>query len=281
MIDVMPRVRKHPAPGSADPTVSVHPGVSARAAAPDTLRFGETLGWMGQTVWWWVPNLWHAVTNHERDETRSRRMTAWRARRGAERTADPVAAPGRGGEPGELGELLRRSGRGDQVAFGQLYDELAPLVHGVVQRVVRDPAQSDEVTQEVFVELWRLAARYDETKGSVRSWAVTVAHRRAIDRVRSEQKARERAAREVANVTPDHDDVTDRVESEIQVDLDRVRVRRALGNLTALQREAVELAYFGGHTYREVAVLLGVAEGTVKSRIRDGMIRLRDELEAR
>ena len=174
-----------------------------------------------------------------------------------------------------LGDLLRRAGRGDQASFGRLYDELAPLVHGVVRRVVRDPAQSEEVTQEVFVELWRLAARYDDAKGSVRSWAVTVAHRRAIDRVRSEQKARDRVEREVSNVVLDHDDVTERVEA----DLDRARVRRALEHLTPLQREAVELAYVGGHTYREVAVLLGVAEGTVKSRIRDGMIRLRDELE--
>ena len=194
----------------------------------------------------------------------------------AARTWRARLAPSTAIEPGdELADLLRRSGRGDQAAFGRLYDELAPLVHGVVRKVVRDPSQSDEVTQEVFVELWRLAARYDDAKGSVRSWAVTVAHRRAIDRVRSEQKARDRVAREVSNVVVDHDDVTERVES----DLDRVRVRRALDTLTGLQREAVELAWFGGHTYREVAVLLGVAEGTVKSRIRDGMIRLRDELE--
>lgn len=173
-----------------------------------------------------------------------------------------------------LAALLRRAGRGDQQAFAALYDELAPLVHGVVLRTVRDPAQSDEVTQEVFVELWRLAARFDESKGSVRGWATTVAHRRAIDRVRSEQAARDRVAREISNVEVPHDDVVERVESTI----DRARVRRALDRLTDLQREAVELAWFGGHTYKEVAVLLGVAEGTVKTRIRDGMIRLRDEL---
>lgn len=172
------------------------------------------------------------------------------------------------------GELLRRAGRGDQAAFAQLYDELAPLVFGVVVKVVRDPAQSEEVAQEVFVELWRLAARYDESRGSVRSWAATVAHRRAIDRVRSEQAARERATRDAANGLREHDDVV----ATVETNLDRARVLRALGQLSPLQREAVELAYFGGHTYREVAVLLGVAEGTVKTRIRDGMIRLRDEL---
>ena len=173
-----------------------------------------------------------------------------------------------------LAQLLRRAGRGDQAAFADLYDALSPLVHGVVLKVVRDPAQSEEVAQEVFVELWRLAARFDETRGSVTSWVATVAHRRAIDRVRSEQSSRDRVARQVSNIARDYDDVSEEVESKF----DRVRVRRALERLTGVQREAVELAYFGGHTYREVAVLLEVAEGTVKTRIRDGMIRLRDEL---
>jgi RNA polymerase sigma-70 factor (ECF subfamily) len=172
------------------------------------------------------------------------------------------------------GVLLRRAGRGDQAAFADLFDELSPMVHGVVLKVVRDPSQAEEVAQEVFVELWRLAARFDGTKGSARSWAATLAHRRAIDRVRSEQSSRDREAREVARAPLDHDVVVAEVESS----LDQARVRRALARLSAIQREAVELAYFGGHTYKEVAVVLGVAEGTVKSRIRDGMIRLRDEL---
>jgi RNA polymerase sigma-70 factor, ECF subfamily len=175
-----------------------------------------------------------------------------------------------------LAVLLRRAGRGDQVAFGELYDALAPLVRGVVMRVVRDPSQSDEVTQEVFVELWRLAARYDESKGSVRSWAVTMAHRRAIDRVRSEQASRVRTVNDAAMAVAAHDAVV----SEVETTFEQARVRRALEQLSPLQRESVELAYFAGHTYREVAVLLGVAEGTVKTRIRDGMIRLRDELGA-
>lgn len=180
------------------------------------------------------------------------------------------------GDP--LADLLRRSGRGDTRAFAALYDELAGLVHGVVVKVVRDPSQSEEVTQEVFVELWRLAARFDDRRGTVRGWAATVAHRRAIDRVRSEQSARDRVQREVVNVMIDHDEVADEVMSDLGGELDRARVRRALERLTPLQREAIELAYYSGHTYREVASLLGVAEGTVKTRIRDGMIRLRDEL---
>ena len=155
-------------------------------------------------------------------------------------------------------------------------DHLAPLVHGIVLKVVRDPSQSEEVTQEVFVELWRLAARYEPSKGTVRTWAATIAHRRAVDRVRSEQATRNRQDREANKRVVEVDTVAESVE----VCLDQARVRRALSKLTPTQRQAVELAYFGGHTYREVAVLLNVAEGTVKSRIRDGMIRLRDELGA-
>jgi RNA polymerase sigma-70 factor (ECF subfamily) len=185
---------------------------------------------------------------------------------------------GRHAEPVQIddavGALLVRAGRGDQGAFAELFDQLSPMVHGVVRKVVRDPAISDEVTQEVFVELWRLAARFDGTKGSARSWASTLAHRRAIDRVRSEQSSRNRQDRDAAQTATPHDSVA----SEVEASLDQARVRRALAQLSELQREAVELAYFGGHTYREVAVLLGVAEGTVKSRIRDGLIRLRDEL---
>lgn len=176
--------------------------------------------------------------------------------------ADPLAA------------LLNRAGRGDQTAFAELYDQLAPLLHGVILRVLRDPAQSEEVTQEAFVELWRLAPRYEVSRGSVRSWATTVAHRRAIDRVRSEQASRGRTELETQKRAPAAQDVAD----EVVASMDATRVRRALDRLTGIQRQALELAYFGGHSYREVATLLNVAEGTIKTRIRDGMIRLRDEL---
>jgi len=174
-----------------------------------------------------------------------------------------------------IGELLRRAGRGDQSAFAELYDALSPLVYGVVLKVVRDPSQAEEVAQEVFVELWRLAARFDGTKGNAKTWAATLAHRRAIDRVRSEQASRVRQDRDASQTISDERDA---VAAEVESTFDQARVRHALLQLSELQRTAVELAYFAGHTYREVAVLLGVAEGTVKSRIRDGMIRLRDEL---
>ena len=173
-----------------------------------------------------------------------------------------------------LGTLLSLAGRGDQSAFAELYDQLAPLLYGVVLKVVRDPSQSEEVTQEAFIELWRLAPRYDASRGSVRSWAGTLAHRRAIDRVRSEQASRDRTEREARKRPIQSSDVAEQVVANI----DGTRVRKALERLTEIQRQAVELAYFGGHSYREVALLLDVAEGTIKTRIRDGMIRLRDEL---
>jgi RNA polymerase sigma-70 factor, ECF subfamily len=179
-----------------------------------------------------------------------------------------------------LATLIVRAGRGDQAAFAALYDAIAPLVHGIVLKVVRDPSQSEEVVQEVFVELWRLAPRYDATRGTVASWTATVAHRRAVDRVRSEQSARNRVERESLKVVRDHDSTADPVVERDHVEFERRRVRKALDRLTDMQRQAVELAYFGGHTYREVAVLLHEPEGTIKTRIRDGMIRLRDELGA-
>ena len=177
-------------------------------------------------------------------------------------------------------QLIQRVGRGDQAAFADLYDATAALVHGIVFKVVRDPSQTEEVVQEVFVELWRVAPRFDPSRGTVTSWVATIAHRRAVDRVRSEQSARNRVEREAAKSERARDVVLDEVVEGDQVDFERRRVRRALDRLTAMQRQAIELAYFGGYTYREVAVLLDVPEGTIKTRIRDGMIRLRDELGA-
>jgi RNA polymerase sigma-70 factor (ECF subfamily) len=166
---------------------------------------------------------------------------------------------------------MARIATGDEPAFAELYDQLAHAVYGVVLRVVRDPAQSEEVSQEVFVELWRHAARYDAARGDVRSWAVTIARRRAVDRVRSEQSLRDRQLRHAAAAAGLPDDPPDVVLDS----LDRVRARQALAELSDAQRQALELAFFGGLTHVEIADQLGVALGTVKTRIRDGLIRLR------
>lgn len=175
-------------------------------------------------------------------------------------------------------DALRRAGRGDEVAFAEFYRHTSALVYGIVRQVVRDPSMSDEVTQEVFVELWRLAPRFDDRRGSARSWAATIAHRRAIDRVRSEQARRHREATDSHRAERVANDIADDVVDEMVDLLDRRRVVDALDQLTEAQRAAVTLAYFGGHTYRDVAVLLGEPEGTIKTRIRDGLIKLRDQM---
>jgi len=178
----------------------------------------------------------------------------------------PQAAPG-----GELATLLTLVARGDVAAFAALYDRASPSVFGLVRRVVRDPAQSEEVTQEVLLEVWRTAGRFQPGQGSAKAWLMTLAHRRAVDRVRASQASAKRELRAAVFET-DYDVVSEEVEAR----LDAQRVRRCLDALTELQRESVTLAYYGGYTYREVATLLGVAVGTVKTRMRDGLIRLRD-----
>lgn len=135
---------------------------------------------------------------------------------------------------------------------------------------------SAEVTQEVFVEIWRIANRFDPTKGSVRGWTATIAHRKAVDFVRSEQARRTREDRDERP----RENAGDVVSADVDRILDRERVHLALQELTPTQYEAVTLAYFGGHTYREVASMLDLAEGTAKTRIRDGLIKLRDKIGA-
>lgn len=181
---------------------------------------------------------------------------------------DPFSPPGP-----DLGELLMLVARGDQVAFETVYDRIAPAVFGLVLRVLRDSAQSEEVAQEALLEVWRTAGRFDPARGTGLAWVMTIAHRRAVDRVRSERAAAEREAR-VASAAPPPaaDEVAETVESSLEAE----RVRHCLDGLTGTQRESITLAYYSGLSYPQVASALGVALGTVKTRIRDGLRRLRD-----
>ncbi|WP_459642439.1 ECF RNA polymerase sigma factor SigK [Kineococcus sp. NUM-3379] len=181
------------------------------------------------------------------------------------------------GQPGPEAaeELLQRAAQGDDDAFAALYDATSSAVFGTVLRVLRDPAQSEEVSQEVYLEAWRTAARFDPTRGSARTWLVTMAHRRAVDRVRSAQASTDRDEKVgLRDQVRPYDSVSETVEGN----LEREDVRRALSSLTTVQRQAVTLAYYGGRTHTEIARELSLPLGTVKTRLRDGMIRLRDAL---
>lgn len=170
-------------------------------------------------------------------------------------------------------ELLVEVARGSEAAFEQLYHVVAGPIFGVVRRIVRDVAQSEEVAQEVLVELWRTATRYSPELGSAMNWALTLAHRRAVDRVRSAQASTNRDER-VGAMSAERP--FDEVAETVTARLEHEQVRRCLSALTDLQRESVMLAYYGGNTYREVAELLDTPLGTIKTRLRDGLIRLRD-----
>jgi len=177
--------------------------------------------------------------------------------------------------PVDVDELMSQVADGDQDAFAALYDAVAPRVYGLIRRVVRDAALAEEVAQEALVEVWRNASRFDRARGSAAGWIFTIAHRRAVDRVRAEQAATERERR-TARASVPFDDVVE----EVTARLEQHAVRRCLDALTRVQREAILLAYYRGLTYPEVADRLGAPLPTIKTRMRDGLIRLRDCLGA-
>lgn len=185
------------------------------------------------------------------------------------------AVTARAAESIELAALLERCGRSDQEAFAELYDRTCARVFGLVLRVLHDPGYAEETTQEVFLQIWRTAASFDAAKGSAVTWLMTLAHRRAVDRVRAEQA---HTLREVAYGIRVLGNEFDEVTEEVERRLEQQAVLEGLGTLTDTQREAISLAYYGGRTYAEVATHLGVGLPTVKSRIRDGLTRLKKSL---
>lgn len=176
----------------------------------------------------------------------------------------------------DLADLLGRSARGDEGAFATLYDATSARAYGLAVRVVRDPSQAEEVAQEAFLEIWRTASRFDRDQGSVIAWILTVVHRRAVDRVRSAEASGRRDTSYHQGTRPvEHDSTAEAAHSSLEAR----RVRQALDQLTTVQREALDLSYFKGYTHVQVASMLDLPLGTAKTRIRDGLIRLRDAME--
>lgn len=170
--------------------------------------------------------------------------------------------------------LLARLQAGDETALTVLYRTHGGYVHGLVRRVTGSEAAADDVTQEVFTRLWVEPGRVDPTRGSIRSFLGVMAHRRAVDWVRAESRREARQVRAAHGGADALDDVADQAALRQRAD----RVRAALAALPDSQRQAVELAYFGSLTYREVAARLDIPEGTAKSRLRLALARLAELL---
>jgi RNA polymerase sigma-70 factor (ECF subfamily) len=182
---------------------------------------------------------------------------------------------GRPDRTDQVGLLLLRIADGDRQAFAELYDTMAARVLGLVVRVLVDRAQSEEVLQDVFLEVWQTASRFAPDKGRGRTWVLTIAHRRSVDRVRSAQSASDRDLRiGRANQDVAFDPVAENVELAIEAE----RLVDALGQLPEAQRESLLLAYYGGYSQTEIATMTGTPLGTVKTRMRDGLTRLRVRL---
>ena len=187
-----------------------------------------------------------------------------------------VQGPAVTATPPSSEDLLVAAAAGDEVAFSRLAQRVRPQALRVARGVVRDPSIAEEVAQEVLTEVWLKADRFDPERGTVTGWIATLSRRRAVDRVRSEQAGRDRDDRVARRSQVREVDV---VADEVELRLEHWQVRRALAELSDRQREAIELAYFAGHTYRDVARVLGIPEGTAKSRLRDGLQRLRETLD--
>lgn len=196
---------------------------------------------------------------------------------GARREGDTQGRQGESPDDPRLDQLLVRAADGDEQAFAGLYDALAHTVMGLACRVVRDEAQAEEVTQDVMVEVWRTADRFRPARGAARNWVLTLAHRRAVDRVRSVAAGR---AREMRAAVREQERAFDIVAEEVEVREEQRVVFRCLAQLARELRLPLVLAYYEGLTYAEVAEALSTPAGTIKSRMRQGLQRLHDCMEA-
>lgn len=181
------------------------------------------------------------------------------------------------GDP-QLADLLRAGARGDEASFARFYDLTSARAWGLALRVLRNPAHAEEVMQEAYLKVWRQSARFDPDRGGAIAWLMTIVHRSAVDRVRSAEASarRDQDYRDRSRTVPE----SDATAAAVEMGFEAHRVRSAMAGLTPIQREAIELAYFGGYTHTEVAGMLDIPLGTAKTRIRDGLIRLRDALGA-
>jgi RNA polymerase sigma-70 factor (ECF subfamily) len=178
----------------------------------------------------------------------------------------------------DLDGLLRRVAQRDREAFTAFYDATCSRVYGMVVRVLRDRGYSEETTQDVYLQVWRSAASYDPASGSALAWLLTLAHRRAVDRVRSEQAAGQRDSRYGASTV---ERAADNVSDAVIAGEERRRVTACLDGLTGPQRECIDLAYYQGMTYVQVSERLSANLATVKSRMRDAIRNLRNCLDVR
>ena len=168
-------------------------------------------------------------------------------------------------------QLVTSIARYSEVALAEVYRRHGGAVFGLAKRVLQNPAEAEDVTQEVFLRLWNQPDRFDPDRGSLRSFLLTQAHGRAVDAVRSSSSRRARESRDAMRTAEEAYDMQHEVWDLAVAD----QVAHAMGELPDEERRAIELAYFDGRTYREVAQLLDQPEGTVKSRIRNGMRRMR------
>ena len=165
--------------------------------------------------------------------------------------------------------------RYDQSALAEAYRRHAGAVFGLARRLLIEPALAEEIVQEIFLRLWNDPTRFDPERGTMRSYLLTQTHGRSVDMLRADTSRRAREERDVRRTAESGYDIEHEVLDMATSD----HVRRSLDALPTDEREAIELAYFGGYTYREVATRLDQPEGTVKSRIRSGLKRLRRDLQ--